>query len=315
MPPKQSRERKKINWKPNKWIALVLGVIGGPLGVLYAGYPLLAALLLALTYAGGAALLVYDGAYLNTYGDVLKLGSVILFAGLSFELARRSAGKKKQPWYAHWYGLVAIVALVVAANVLFRVFLFEPFKSVSASMAPTIRDRSHLIVEKAGHGRFSAYGIHFGSVAPTAKLQRGDIIAFDYPRNPEDVYVMRIVGQPGDTVAYRDRKLYVNGVDVRGKALKEYIDNENLKYLARFEEKLGNTSYEIVLRQDAFEHPPYGSFDMKEDCTVTDEELKCLVPAGRYFVLGDHRDNSNDSRFWGFVPHASIIGKVVNISH
>lgn len=307
-----------ISWKPNKWLALLLGAIAGPLGALYAGYPLLAALLFVVTNGGMLALFLWNGAFFAAYGPVVQLLVALLFAGLSFELARRCAVKPRQPWYARWWALVAIIVVVLTSTLLFRVFLYEPFRSGSNAMLPAITDRSHVFVEKSRQGRLSAYRIHFGTVPPKEKLERGEIIAFEYPPHPESVFFMRIVGVPGDTVVYRERRLFLNGADVRGKSLGQYLDKEdknNFNYLDRYSETIGNTTFEILLHKEPPQHPPYGAFDLKDDCVLSAVELKCVVPAGRYFVMGDSRDNSNDSRFWGFVPQASVIGKVVRVSH
>lgn len=181
-------------------------------------------------------------------------------------------------------------------------------------MAPTLPAGSNVLVEKWGYGRLTAYGIRLVDAPFSASLKRGDIIAFNYPRDPDQAYLKRIVGLPGDTIAYRGRRLHVNGSAAQLRQLDDYLDDDTVSVRFKFEETLGTSVHHILMHQTEPSHTPYGEFDMQSHCTSSKSEISCVVPPNSYFVLGDNRDNSHDSRYWGFVPRALVLGKVVLIA-
>nr|WP_229262054.1 signal peptidase I [Duganella guangzhouensis] len=209
--------------------------------------------------------------------------------------------------------MLGLVAGVGAFVVLLRVFAYEPFKVPSSSMVPTLPVRSHVMVQKWGYGHYSTMGYTFGHGAASQTVLRGDIIVFDWPRDPRQSYLMRVVGLPGDRIEYRDdKRLLINGVDVRGKELPEYLDSERLIYMKRYRQRLDQTEHDFVIKDAASWWLPQGA-DLPPQCTASATALSCTVPAASYFVMGDNRDNSLDSRYWGFVPAQAVIGKVVYI--
>nr|WP_229256738.1 signal peptidase I [Duganella lactea] len=206
--------------------------------------------------------------------------------------------------------MVAGVGIFV---VLLRVFAYEPFKVPSSAMLPTLPVRSNVLVQKWGYGHYSTMGFSFGNGGISQPLERGDMIVFDWPRDPRQSFIKRLVGLPGDHIEYRDdKRLYVNGVDVRGKALPEYLDENQLVPLQRYRQRLDRIEHDYLVKEAA-------AWWMQQDaqlppqCQVGATALSCTVPAASYFVMGDNRDNSLDSRYWGFVPAKSVIGKVVYI--
>jgi len=303
-----------LNWKPNKWIALVLGLVTAQLGVLYAGYPLLAALLLVLQFVVGALVMGFAGKPSAIAIIAIGLGFYALCVTLSYVLANRAAPREKRPFYTRWYGLIGVALTVVMLIGALRGFLFEPFRAASSSMAPTADTGALLVVQKWGSGRIKVFGFDFGRIATASPLERGQIVVFDYPVDPSTPFIMRVVGIPGDTVTYKERRLYINGTDTRGRQLDDYQHMESLQTFSRFEENIGASKHQILLSKEPQTPPPPGDFPHKESCTFAASETTCLVPQGHYFVLGDNRDNSNDSRFWGFVPSTAVIGKVIRIS-
>jgi signal peptidase I len=135
-------------------------------------------------------------------------------------------------------------------------------------------------------------------------------MVFRYPVDPSVDYIKRVVGLPGDQVAYLDKKLYINGKEVPRKADGQYFEPDRVAYTAQFIESLGDKPHKILLDERRSQDiGPISSFPYREKCEYLRNGVRCTVPAGVYFMMGDNRDNSLDSRFWGFVPEANIVGK------
>jgi signal peptidase I len=214
-----------------------------------------------------------------------------------------------QPWWLDWTAGLFPVILVVF---LLRSFLFEPFKIPSGSMIPTLMVGDLILVNK----------FHYGVRLPVINKkiianhdpQRGDVMVFRYPNDTSIDYIKRVVGVPGDEVSFRNQTLYLNGAAVPSTALPPpgFYDEDARRYSPEFTEKLGDVEHNILLNPQS--QPFYGpedriTFPFRENCRYSAEGVTCKVPAGHYFMMGDNRDNSQDSRFWGFVPDANIVGK------
>ncbi|MYM22797.1 signal peptidase I [Duganella sp. FT135W] len=299
--------------KPKKWIALVLGFIAAPLGFLYVDAPRWSAISLVVGLVAGLASFLLPDASLELAFGLLSVALGVFWALRAYRFAAASAEGEVRRWYSRWYGLTAIAAVAVVIVSLLRIFLYEPFRAPSTSMQPSVMRGSNLLVQKWGYGHFSTMGVRLGSAEMSAPIQRGDIMVFDYPRDPSTTYLKRVVGLPGDQIVYHDKHLFVNGVDVRGKALGEYLDAERLVYLKRYREKLGQTEHDILINDSATPWHGSSAYDLPGQCTTEHETIRCTVPAASYFVMGDNRDNSLDSRYWGFVSAKAMIGKVVYI--
>jgi signal peptidase I len=211
-----------------------------------------------------------------------------------------------QPWWLDWTaGLFPVILIVF----LLRSFLFEPFKIPSGSMIPTLLVGDLILVNK----------FHYGVRLPVVNkkiidnnpVQRGDVMVFRYPVDPRQDYIKRVVGLPGDEVAYVNQKLTINGQPVETVAKGEFFEADSLRYEPRFGEKLGNLQHDILVspRRQAYYGPDPKAFPMSQNCRYSAEGVTCKVPAGHYFMMGDNRDNSQDSRYWGFVPDENIVGK------
>jgi signal peptidase I len=212
-----------------------------------------------------------------------------------------------QPWWLDWTaGLFPVILFIF----ILRSFLFEPFKIPSGSMIPTLWIGDLILVNKFHYGlRLPVANIKITEGTPVA---RGDVMVFRFPPRPSADYIKRVVGIPGDEVAYLNKKLTINGQVVATDSVPEFFDESVMRYFKQYQEKLGDKTHNLLVDDDrpAF-IPGADDFPFKDQCKYTVEGVTCKVPAGHYFMMGDNRDNSLDSRYWGFVPDANIVGKAV----
>jgi signal peptidase I len=210
-----------------------------------------------------------------------------------------------QPWWLDWTAGLFPVILVVF---LLRSFLYEPFKIPSGSMIPTLLVGDLILVNKFYYGiRLPVINT---KIIANHDPKRGDVMVFRYPIDPTTDYIKRVIGVPGDEVAYINKKLTINGKPVPVQPLTDFYDEDSLHYFPELRETLDGVDHNIL--NDNSRPPgvvPFDSFPGKENCQYSPEGVTCKVPAGSYFMMGDNRDNSQDSRYWGFVPDANIVGK------
>jgi signal peptidase I len=210
-----------------------------------------------------------------------------------------------QPWWLDWTAGLAPVIIVVF---LLRSFLFEPFKIPSGSMIPTLLVGDLILVNKFTYGlRLPVLNTKITEGTPP---QRGDVMVFRYPPKPSLDYIKRVVGLPGDTVAYLNKRLTINGKVIETHAVPDFFDEDAMRYFKQYEETFGDKKHHVLNDVDrpAFV-PGADRFEGFEACNYTVEGVTCKVPAGHYFMMGDNRDNSLDSRYWGFVPDKNIVGR------
>ncbi|CAI8182796.1 MAG: Signal peptidase I [Marinobacterium sp. xm-d-530] len=192
----------------------------------------------------------------------------------------------------YWAELSSSIFPVLAAVLILRSFLYEPFQIPSGSMLPTLKVGDFILVNKYHYGLRTPVGnIKF---VDNNEPQRGDVMVFKYPQNPSVYYIKRVIGLPGDEIVYKDKVLFVNG-EPQNQTLIAQIPAINPKRL-QVEEQLGSVAHEIY--RDVNARVMNGGW---------------RVPEGHYFMMGDNRDNSNDSRYWGFVPDELVVGKAVSV--
>ncbi|HZT62423.1 MAG TPA: signal peptidase I [Burkholderiales bacterium] len=294
--------------KPSRRIAAVLGFFLPPAGMLYVARPGRAAIYLALLLVIAAASL-----FVARAGAVAAALVAIVCAVQSYGFAR-DFREVKRPWYSHGPGLLVVIAALAGLALGALAFLVEPFQLRSASMQPSIEPGDRLIVKKWGYGNYGILGIHFMRAPASSQVRRGDVVVFESPENKPPDNAKRVVGVPGDRVAYFSKRLWVNEQEVPRTRIGDYVRKEGAGSSLQYLERLGEREYPVLIEAEAIAFvPPAKAFPFQERCTYTKEGVSCGVPDGHYFVLGDNRDNSVDSRTWGFVPAGNIVGKVLVI--
>ncbi len=210
-----------------------------------------------------------------------------------------------QPWWLDW---TAGLFPVIIAVFFLRSFLVEPFKIPSGSMIPTLMVGDLILVNKFTYGlRLPVLNTKVTEGTPP---KRGDVMVFRYPPKPSLDYIKRVVGVPGDTVEYLNKRLTVNGQVVPTVSQPEFFDQDAMRYFKQFEETFGDKKHSVLNDDErpAFV-PGVENFPWRDACLYSVEGVRCKVPEGHYFMMGDNRDNSLDSRYWGFVPEKNIVGK------
>jgi len=224
--------------------------------------------------------------------------------------SRRRAEGIKEPVVVEYAKSFFPVILVVF---LLRSFLVEPFKIPSGSMMPTLLIGDFILVNKYDYG--IRLPVIDRKIIDIGTPHRGDVVVFRYPNNPSVDYIKRLVGLPGDTVTYRNKHLFINGKSVKwAKVGRYHYVKSGLNYVndTLYREHLGTHNHQLLVQPDSpsVRLEDIGlSFPHRGNCQYNTNGFTCIVPPGNYFMMGDNRDDSNDSRYWGFVPDRNLVGK------
>jgi len=202
---------------------------------------------------------------------------------------------------------------VIAIVFVLRSFIYEPFQIPSGSMMPTLLVGDFILVEKFSYGIKEP--VWQNTLIPVDLPKRGDVAVFKYPEDPRVDYIKRVVGLPGDRIVYKDKRLYLveackNTQCGPYKALNmKYLNDaaypEEQNTVQVYSEMLGEVAHKILINPARVEH--VSSYFQQPGTYV----YEWVVPQGHYFMMGDNRDNSRDSRYWGFVPEKNLVGKAV----
>jgi signal peptidase I len=221
-----------------------------------------------------------------------------------------TAALKEPSWIEYSKAFFPVMLIVF----LLRSFLAEPFKIPSSSMRPTLEVGDFILVNKF------IYGIRLPileqKIIPLSDPQRGDVVVFRYPVNPSQDFIKRVIGVGGDVVEYRDKQLRVNGQPwpQQGDGTYSYLEGMRFDTLERrFETTAPSPGHEHTIGVNPQAQPVYPlnvrQFPGRDNCDYNERGFSCKIPAGHYLMMGDNRDNSDDSRYWGFVPDDHIRGK------
>jgi len=226
-----------------------------------------------------------------------------------YVLAKGRTAGLAEPWWVEYAKSFFPVILIVF---LIRSFLVEPFKIPSGSMIPTLQVGDFIVVNKFTYG--VRLPIINQKIIPLNDPQRGDVMVFRYPENPSLDYIKRVIGLPGDTVEYNHKKLLINGIEQTQQADGDYNyveTNLNFVHTEKRNETLGDRKHALLVNPEmpTLHLAAVAEFKGRENCDYDNELVRCRVPEGHYFMMGDNRDNSRDSRYWGFVPDNQIVGR------
>lgn len=229
-------------------------------------------------------------------------GIVWLIDSLLFRQRRKDKAAQKGPEPArepvaveYSRSLFPVLLIVL----LFRSFAFEPFKIPSGSMIPTLLIGDFIVVNKFTYGlRLPVLNRKIVSIG---EPERGDVVVFRYPVDPGINFIKRVIGLPGDTISYRNKQLFVNGEQVKSTVQGHFKTTDvkcstPRKDAVRQVEDIGKEGHEILVHTSAL-----------------GRNGQWVVPQAHYFMMGDNRDRSNDSREWGFVPEQNLVGQAVGI--
>ena len=248
-----------------------------------------ALLLVALTFVTGI-IWALDRAFFAA-GRQARAEALGAAGGTEAERQQRMLEAAREPAIVEYARSFFPVILIV---LLFRSFLAEPFKIPSGSMMPTLLVGDFILVNKF------AYGLRLPvlntKIVDVGAPQRGDVFVFRYPRNPKVDYIKRVIGLPGDEITYRNKTLYVNGKEIPQSYVGPYVGS-------------GDEGRKMAGAEIHHEMLPGAEHDLLTWPLHAGAEGTFRVPAGHYFAMGDNRDNSEDSRYWGFVPEANLVGK------
>ena len=305
-------------WKPSKLLAGILALFLNAFAFLYVNKArwfwvyVIVTLIVATATMGH-----YENPLLQSliHDGYLSIALALICIGHSVYLAHYYDADEQRKWFARWYAVLLIVIGVFGLIGAVRLYVVAPFQIPSSAMLPTLTPGSHVLVSKSGFGNKTLFTSEIYQTESSVKLSRADVIVFRYPLDRDILYIKRVIGLPGETIRYENKQVFV-----KPRCLPEAESCAEFKALELtalpehtlsssplliFQEDLGSRQHNIAINMQR-EIPAHFYFNQPG---TPNTEWK--VPANHYFVMGDSRDNSRDSRFWGFVPEQDIVGRVI----
>jgi signal peptidase I len=229
---------------------------------------------------------------------LISLGYRLMFEGragsVGDSVVTESAGDDggaRQPVLVEYARALFPVILIVFV---LRSFIVEPFRIPSGSMLPGLQNGDFILVNKFGYG--IRLPVINRKILDIGEPERGDVMVFRFPRDPSLNFIKRVIGLPGDTLTYVDKQLSINGEPVPAEPAGEHAFQQvNMR---------GYSARRLKETIDESEH-----FILIDDRAGRSRNMEVVVPEGHYFVMGDNRDHSNDSRYWRFVPEENVVGE------
>jgi signal peptidase I len=209
---------------------------------------------------------------------------------------QKSTESPREPVIVEYSRSLFPVLLIV---LVFRSFLFEPFKIPSGSMIPTLLVGDFIVVNKFSYG--IRVPVLNKKVINIGEPQRGDVVVFRYPVDPSVNFIKRAVGLPGDTITYRNKQLFING---------DLVEEASAGRFASSDIKCSTPAVDAIVYEEQFGEANHSVLRHERS---RGRNGQWVVPEGHYFMMGDNRDRSNDSRAWGFVPEENLLGRAVGI--
>jgi signal peptidase I len=247
------------------------------------------------------------------FADVLFVIFVLIALTIVFDkLVYKSNKQKKSHFIDFAYDFYWIVFLVW----ILRAFLFEAYLIPSSSMVPSLLAGDFILVNKFKHGIKMPLG-NF-ELIKLKPIARGEVLVFKDPNTRNRDLIKRVVAIPGDEIAYLDKKLYINKVPINMEYKDVYQYQEDTSTTGgvsisadRYTEELMGVTHDIILwnERPTIINDQVENFTGKDNCVYTFNGFSCHVPAHKYFMMGDNRDNSFDSRYWGFVSEQAVLGQ------
>ena len=243
----------------------------------------------------------------------------VLFTGAVWLLHKRRLKSQAHTDGSHFTDYMSGFFPIILIVFVLRTFVAEPFQIPSSSMRPNLVVGDFILVNKFSYG--IRMPIINNVLVPTGQVERGDVVVFNYPENTKINYVKRAIGVPGDLIEYKNKVLSINGKVVEDHPVGPLSYMENTRQYGQiniateaYRETINGHSFEILKMPEQPSFLPQGvrtEFPFRSNCEYAEDGswFRCSVPEGHYFMMGDNRDNSEDSRYWGFVSDQLIVGK------